>query len=286
MITLRSCASTKRWLNTENCTVRCRTSPRVASPVGEPARVAVVRHDRVVGDEVVDLAAEARRCWVRWPWPWRSPWMAGRLALPRQDPPAIRSSNRAIGWTSCPVIARHVLDILLMLPSGIDALDAKLIQAMCETPRAGVMELARQLGVARGTVQARLDKLQKRGIISGFDPDLDLQAMGYEVLAFVTLEIAQGRLDDVIEHLADDPRGARGARHHRPRRPALPRRRPHQRAPAGACSAGCSRCPGIMRTTTQIALSEQVRHRVLPLVAQVIDEATESAPPRRRRGAR
>ena len=36
-----------------------------------------------------------------------------------------------------------------------------------------------------------------------------------------------------------------------------------------------------MRTTTQIALSEQVRHRVLPLVAQVIDEATE---PRRRAG--
>ena len=146
------------------------------------------------------------------------------------------------------------------------------------------MELARQLGVARGTVQARLDKLQKRGIISGFDPDLDLQAMGYEVLAFVTLEIAQGRLDDVIEHLADDPRGARGARHHRSRRPPLPRRRPHQRPPAGTCSAACSRCPGIMRTTTQIALSEQVRHRVLPLVAQVIDEATE--PPAAPAGAR
>ena len=41
-----------------------------------------------------------------------------------------------------------------------------------------------------------------------------------------------------------------------------------------------------MRTTTQIALSEQVRHRVLPLVAQVIDEATEPAPPRRTTRAR
>jgi hypothetical protein len=38
-----------------------------------------------------------------------------------------------------------------------------------------------------------------------------------------------------------------------------------------------------MRTTTQIALSEQVRHRVLPLVAQVIDEATDNPPPRRKR---
>jgi hypothetical protein len=33
--------------------------------------------------------------------------------------------------------------------------------------------------------------------------------------------------------------------------------------------------PGIGRTTTQIALTEQVKHRVLPLVQQLI--ATESA---------
>src|SRR5690606_38616915 len=99
----------------------------------------------------------------------------------------------------------YVVDTLPMLPRGIDALDARLIRALCDTPRAGVMELARQLGVARGTVQARLDKLQQRGVIVGFDPDLDLRAMGYEVLAFVSLEIAQGRLDDVCSHLREIP---------------------------------------------------------------------------------
>jgi len=178
-----------------------------------------------------------------------------------------------------------VLDTLLMLPSGIDALDAKLIQAMCETPRAGVMELARQLGVARGTVQARLDKLQKRGIISGFDPDLDLQAMGYEVLAFVTLEIAQGRLDDVIKHLVTIPEVIEahattgpGDLHCR----VVARTNAHLQAVLGRVLE----VPGIMRTTTQIALSEQVRHRVLPLVAQVIDEASDTAPARRRRVTR
>jgi hypothetical protein len=36
----------------------------------------------------------------------------------------------------------------------------------------------RQLRVARATVKLRLDKLQQRGIIRGFDPDLDLRAMG------------------------------------------------------------------------------------------------------------
>ena len=141
------------------------------------------------------------------------------------------------------------------------------------------MELARQLGVARGTVQARLDKLQKRGIISGFDPDLDLQAMGYEVLAFVTLEIAQGRLEDVIEHLQTIPEVLEahattgpGDLHCR----VVARTNAHLQQVLGRVLE----VPGIMRTTTQIALSilalldlnpnalqsVQVEHtRVLPL---------------------
>lgn len=165
-----------------------------------------------------------------------------------------------------------------MLPHGIDALDAKLIQAMCATPRAGVMELARQLGVARGTVQARLEKLQERGVISGFDPDLDLQAMGYEVLAFVTLEIAQGRLDDVIDHLRGIPEVIEahattgpGDLHCR----IVARTNAHLQVVLGRVLE----VPGIMRTGTQIALTEQVRFRVLPLVTQVLDESDEDPAP-------
>ena len=175
-----------------------------------------------------------------------------------------------------------MLDILPMLPSGIDALDARLIRSMCETPRAGVMELARQLGVARGTVQARLDKLQTRGIISGFDPDLDLVAMGYEVLAFVTLEIAQGRLDDVIDHLRSIPEVLEA---HATTGPGDLHCRVVARTNAHLqfVLSRVLEVPGIARTTTQIALSEQVRHRVLPLVAQVISDAHEESPSRRGR---
>ena len=79
------------------------------------------------------------------------------------------------------------------------------------------MQLARELQVARGTVQARLDKLQSRGVVTGFDPDLHLATLGYDVMAFVTLEIAQGRLDDVIDHLRNIPEVRRRS-HHRSRR--------------------------------------------------------------------
>lgn len=157
-----------------------------------------------------------------------------------------------------------------MLPTGIDELDARLIRALCEIPRAGVMELARQLGVARGTVQARLDKLQQRGIIVGFDPDLDLRAMGYEVLAFVSLEIAQGRLDDVAHHLREIPEvlelhSVTGAGDLLCR--VVARTNDHLQHVIGRILE----VRGIDRTTTQIALSEQLRHRVLPLVELVID---------------
>ena len=43
---------------------------------------------------------------------------------------------------------------------GIDALDGRLITLLDREPRIGVLEASRQLGVARGTVQARLDRLR------------------------------------------------------------------------------------------------------------------------------
>jgi DNA-binding Lrp family transcriptional regulator len=154
------------------------------------------------------------------------------------------------------------------VPMTIDGLDANLIRALAATPRAGIMELARQLGVARGTVQARLDKLQTRGVITGFDPDLDLGALGYEVLAFVTLDIAQGRLDDVTKHLSEIPEVIEahtmtgpGDLHCR----LVARSNPHLQDVINRILE----VSGIERTATHIALTEQVPFRVLPLVDQL-----------------
>ena len=89
---------------------------------------------------------------------------------------------------------------------GIDALDVRLVRLLAEPPRIGVLECSRRLGVARGTAQARLDRLQRRGVIRGFGPDLDPAALGYEVTAFVTLEIRQGRGHQAVAaHLARIP---------------------------------------------------------------------------------
>jgi DNA-binding Lrp family transcriptional regulator len=84
----------------------------------------------------------------------------------------------------------------------IDQLDAKLLLLLTDEPRLGVLECSRRLGVARGTVQARIDRLEQRGMLKGFPPELDLTAMGYGLTAFAVLEIAQGRRAEVADRLA------------------------------------------------------------------------------------
>ncbi|MEO7745662.1 MAG: Lrp/AsnC family transcriptional regulator [Actinomycetota bacterium] len=90
------------------------------------------------------------------------------------------------------------------MPS-IDALDVRLIELLTAEPRIGVLEASRRLQVARGTVQARLDRLVMAGVIRSFAPTLDPAALGYAVTAFVNLEIRQGARSRVTDHLAAIP---------------------------------------------------------------------------------
>jgi DNA-binding Lrp family transcriptional regulator len=93
--------------------------------------------------------------------------------------------------------------ILVTLP--IDRLDASLIAFLRANPRVGLLEAARQLGVARGTVQARLAKLEASGVITGHGPEIDPTALGYSISAFVLIELAQGRLSEAVEVMAAIP---------------------------------------------------------------------------------
>jgi len=152
----------------------------------------------------------------------------------------------------------------------LDALDGRLLTALAAQPRAGVLTLARELGVARGTVQARLDRMVSSGVIAGFGPDVDLAALGYEVTAFVTLEIVQGRMGDVADHLRAIPQvievhmvtgvGDLLCR-------VVARTNDH----LGAVLAHILEVPGIGRTTTMLSLDTVVARRTGPAVDAVVD---------------
>lgn len=75
--------------------------------------------------------------------------------------------------------------------SGIDSLDARILLALDDDPELTILALSRQLGVARNTVHARLGKLAGNGVLGDFSRRVEPAALGYQMVAFVSLEISQ-----------------------------------------------------------------------------------------------
>ena len=148
----------------------------------------------------------------------------------------------------------------------MDDLDATLLNLFAAEPRIGVLEASRRLGVARGTVQARLDKLAATGVVEGWGPELSAEAIGYPVTAFLTLEIRQGwGHNAVAQHLAAIPEVLEaftitGAGDMWCRVVARSNADLQRVIDAVLSEAG------IVRSSTVIALATQIPYRVLPLL--------------------
>ncbi|HEX5303439.1 MAG TPA: Lrp/AsnC family transcriptional regulator [Streptosporangiaceae bacterium] len=148
----------------------------------------------------------------------------------------------------------------------VDALDAALIELLAAEPRVGVLEASKRLRVARGTVQARLERLQERGVITGYGPEINPAALGYEVTAFITLEIRQaGGHDPVAERLAAIPEVLEA---HTITGPGdlLCRVVARSNADLQRVLDAIVSTEGVIRSATLISLAAQVPYRVLPLV--------------------
>jgi DNA-binding Lrp family transcriptional regulator len=87
------------------------------------------------------------------------------------------------------------------MPPELDDVDVQLISGLRRDPHASVAELSRVIGIARATVQSRIAALWRRGVLTGYGPDVDGPSVGLGVLAFTTLEIAQGSLVPTVAAL-------------------------------------------------------------------------------------
>jgi DNA-binding Lrp family transcriptional regulator len=157
----------------------------------------------------------------------------------------------------------------------IDALDVAILAALRLSPRSGYLELSRSLKVSRATIQARLERMERDAVITGYGPDLDLAAVGYPVLAFATLEIAQGRLGEVTEALAAIPSVVEA---HATTGPGDVHCRLAARSHEDLQRVliEVAQIPGVARSTSVIALTRLVEHRAGELL-----EAAEVKPARR-----
>ena len=148
----------------------------------------------------------------------------------------------------------------------LDALDARIVELLEAEPRIGVLEMSRRLAVARGTVQARLDKLIARGAIKGFGPEVVPEAIGYGVMSFVTLEISQRYGHQAVaDHLAEIPEVLE-AHTITGSGDLLCRIVARSNADLQRVIDQIVGYEGIVRASTIIALAELIPYRTLPLV--------------------
>jgi DNA-binding Lrp family transcriptional regulator len=152
--------------------------------------------------------------------------------------------------------------------TGIDELDARLIAELRAHPRLGLLEVSRRLGVARGTVQARLAKLEDRGVVVGYGPEIDPAVIGHSIQAFVMLELTQGRLAEAVRALEETPEVLEVDAVSGPQdlicRIAA-RDTEHLQAIVNSLLAS----DAIRRSTSYVVLSRPIRPRVQPLVNAV-----------------
>lgn len=87
----------------------------------------------------------------------------------------------------------------------LDALDARLLLALDDAPDATVSALAAALGVARNTVHARLTRLRATGVLQEMSRRIDPAALGYALVAFVSISISQSTDRQVTQALQQIP---------------------------------------------------------------------------------
>ncbi|CAD5379733.1 Lrp/AsnC family transcriptional regulator [Pseudomonas sp. OF001] len=86
-----------------------------------------------------------------------------------------------------------------------DDLDRRLLALLREDGRASTAALAERLKVSRGTVQNRIDRLQRSGLLVGFTIKLRNELESSGVRAITLIELRGGASDAVIAALRQIP---------------------------------------------------------------------------------
>jgi Lrp/AsnC family leucine-responsive transcriptional regulator len=70
---------------------------------------------------------------------------------------------------------------------SLDTVDARIVAAMSRDARTTLARLSRDVGLSVSAVQARLRRLESHGVIAGYRPILDAEAVGKPLAAFIEI---------------------------------------------------------------------------------------------------
>lgn len=144
--------------------------------------------------------------------------------------------------------------------STIDRLDVEILTRLSANARAGVAELATELGVSRTTVQLRLRRLEEIGVLVGFQP------------AMVTLEIDQRVMGSIVRGLQPLPEvlevRIQAGREDLTVHVAIP-----SFEALRELTAAIVQIEGVRKTTSTFTVSTPLPHRIEPLLRKITRDA-------------
>lgn len=90
------------------------------------------------------------------------------------------------------------------MKSALDSIDVKIIELLQENARISIKDIAAQVFLSSPAVSARMERLEKRGIISGYYAKVNSEALGYRIKAFINLEAEPSRKQAFYDYIKDN----------------------------------------------------------------------------------
>ncbi len=87
----------------------------------------------------------------------------------------------------------------------IDSIDARILLALKDDPRATAIALASTTQLSRNTVHARIAKLEEMGALRSFERRIDPTTLGYPMTAFILTRVTQQKLSRISAALEGIP---------------------------------------------------------------------------------
>jgi len=87
--------------------------------------------------------------------------------------------------------------------NDLRTLDSDLVNKLLDDGRASLRSLAEELDVSVTTVSNHLSDLEEEGVIEGYTPKVDYDAVGYDVTAIMQLKAEGSALPEITQTLKD-----------------------------------------------------------------------------------
>ena len=87
----------------------------------------------------------------------------------------------------------------------MDDTDVRILKRLLHDARMSYRRVAEEIGVSPPTVLARVDKLEKEGIIKSYSAMLDHEKLGYDLTAIIDITATKGKIFDLEKQIANFP---------------------------------------------------------------------------------